>query len=452
MIIRCLILIFLTPAALPSDSADHCWSFIITGDSRGADNGVNSVILAELADEIVNSGVDIFLFSGDLITGAVDDPAAQLYNWLTIMQPVYNAGIPVYVVRGNHEDGYWFPDVSVWHDVFSGDYALPANGPPGEVNLTYSFTHKNALIVGLDQYVDLYALNQPWLDAQLAANTRPHLFVFGHLPAYRAIPRPCLDYYPQQRDAFWQSLARAGARVYFAGHDHFYDHARIDDGDGNPNNDLHQYIIGTAGAPFYTWQPPYEGDNGPMTPIQIAHAESYGYVHVDVDALDVTLTWTARHTNDLSVKGTYSPAESWIYSVRPLMLLAPNGGERLVADRHNVIRWRRHTSAQTQFIRIEYHEGSAWRPINTAPIDVDAGAHTWHTAHLPDSDRYLIRISDWNDPDTGDATGAHFTIFHCGVPLPADLNGDCYVDLNDLAILAADWLRCGNPFDPACAE
>ncbi len=97
MIIRCLILIFLTPAALPSDSADHCWSFIITGDSRGADNGVNSVILAELADEIVNSGVDIFLFSGDLITGAVDDPAAQLYNWLTIMQPVYNAGIPVYV-------------------------------------------------------------------------------------------------------------------------------------------------------------------------------------------------------------------------------------------------------------------------------------------------------------------------------------------------------------------
>ena len=144
------------------------------------------------------------------------------------MQPVYNAQIPVYVIRGNHEDNSFFPDISVWHRTF----AMPANGPTGETNLTYSFNHKNAFIAGLDQYVNDYQHNQPWLDTQLANNTSPHVFVFGHLPAFEAMPRECLDEYPQKRDAFWQSLKNAGARTYLCSHDHFYDHARIDDGDG----------------------------------------------------------------------------------------------------------------------------------------------------------------------------------------------------------------------------
>jgi hypothetical protein len=34
--------------------------------------------------------------------------------------------------------------------------------------------------------------------------------------------------------------------------------------------------------------------------------------------------------------------------------------------------------------------------------------------------------------------------------MAADLNGDCYVDFLDFAILAGDWLNCGNPFDASC--
>jgi hypothetical protein len=37
--------------------------------------------------------------------------------------------------------------------------------------------------------------------------------------------------------------------VYLSGHDHFRELARIDDGDGNQDNDLYQYIDGTGG-PF----------------------------------------------------------------------------------------------------------------------------------------------------------------------------------------------------------
>ena len=34
----------------------------------------------------------------------------------------------------------------------------------------------------------------------------------------------------------------------------------------------------------------------------------------------------------------------------------------------------------------------------------------------------------------------------------ADLNGDCYVDFADLAILMGEWLACGNPLDPNCGR
>jgi hypothetical protein len=34
--------------------------------------------------------------------------------------------------------------------------------------------------------------------------------------------------------------------------------------------------------------------------------------------------------------------------------------------------------------------------------------------------------------------------------IPADLNGDCYVNWTDLAIFMSQWLECGNPSDPAC--
>ncbi len=43
----------------------------------------------------------------------------------------------------------------------------------------------------------------------------------------------------------------------------------------------------------------------------------------------------------------------------------------------------------------------------------------------------------------------------CGEPgqvyLTADLDKDCYVNLKDLAILAADWLECTDLSDPACS-
>ncbi len=305
--------LLLSIAIFPSELiADSAWKFVVVGDSRGRDNGVNTTILSEIATEIVNQGAEFVIFPGDLVTGYNSQTAlqSQLLNWRNTMAPVYDAGIPIYAIRGNHDLGIPAA-VTAWNNVFSGAYSMPGNGPAGEENLTYSLSHKNVFILGLDLYTSSRRVNQTWVDAQLASNPQPHIFAFAHEPAFTARSSQRLGDYPRKRNLFWKSLARAGARAYFAGHNHFYDHARIADGDGDPENDLHQFIVGSAGAPLHSWSPPYRGPNAPYTPVQEHHAKQYGYVVVEIDGPNATITWFQR-----TAPGVYSPgADVFSYAV-----------------------------------------------------------------------------------------------------------------------------------------
>ncbi|OHB67867.1 MAG: hypothetical protein A2Y77_01915 [Planctomycetes bacterium RBG_13_62_9] len=335
--------LFICLAGTATLSAAERWRFIMTCDSRGSGaTGINDRILREMTGEILRSNVDFVLFSGDLVFGArigAERFESQLWNWVRIMQPVYDAGIPVYICRGNHEVGDMWdaepnepPDPQDnyairWPNVFGNseypELRLPDNGPMGEKYMSYTVVHKNALIIALDQYAGtghriVHSVNQSWLDSQLAVNTRPHVFAFGHEPAFRAYHPDCLDDYPVRRDALWLSLKAAGTRMYFCGHDHFYDHAWVDDGDGNPDNDIHQFIVASAGAPFYPWKPPYIGDNSDFKVSQLYHAERWGYVLVEIDDLSVTMTWMERHNSDATQPGIYRPKDVLSYKAAPV--------------------------------------------------------------------------------------------------------------------------------------
>ncbi len=450
------------------------WRFIVTCDSRGSDEGIAKIVLAELVTEIKNNNVDFVMFPGDLVSGhSAGEPAqfeSQLRAWVEVMGPVYDDDTGVYVCRGNHEiaDAWGAyggsgldPNnnfTTRWLEVFGNDLypeqMLPDNGPTGEKYMTYSVAHKNALVISLDQYAGLghqavHKVNQQWLDDQLAANTKPHVFLAGHEPAFRALHTDCLDNYVAERDAFWASIRNAGGRTYFCGHDHFYDHARIDDDDGYSSDDIHQYIVGTGGAPPYNWSPPYSGNNSGYNPEQLHHAEGYGYTLVEIDGPGVTLTWMKRDTSDLTVQASYEPGEIWSYSVTPeLAVLAPNGGEKLVAANPYAIRWRT-IGAEVDNVTIDYFNDSSrsWQRIAQSP---NTGRYEWDPVPTIDAAECLIRITDARDAGLSDASDNAFTIFECRKQMPADLNGDCYVNFLDFAILAVDWLDCGNPFDASC--
>ncbi len=308
--VRFVYVVFFLVALSSTSFAETSWKFIATCDSRGSDNGVNTVILGELATEMVNQEVDFVLFAGDLVTGSPNQAVleSQLTTWRDTMAAVYDANIAVYCVRGNHDcSGDNGVSIAAWNNIFP---ELPDNGPAGEVNLTYSVAHKNAFIVGFDQYIDgqRHRVNQTWFDEQSAANSNPHVFVFGHEPAFKAKHLDCLDDYPTERDKFWFGIERAGGRAYFCGHDHFYDHARVDN-DDEPNNDIHQYIVGTAGAPLYDWLGNYDGDNSYYVVENVDHVKQYGYVLCEVEGLSATLTWMER----IDVE-TYTAGDVWSYT------------------------------------------------------------------------------------------------------------------------------------------
>jgi len=317
-----LILLFVAVIArhTPQDSAtyqnnntavtqpDSVTRFIAVGDSRGSTSGINVTILSEMVQAVLAENVDFIVFPGDLIYGSSDSATLQseLMQWQTVVQPLYDAGIGVYPCRGNHDAH----NKNVWDIVFSGQYALPGNGPNGEENVTFSVIKNNVMAIGVDEYVTSHRVNQTWLDSLFTVNMVPHVFIFGHEPAFKVRHWDCLDDYPDDRNTFWNSLAAEGGRVYFCGHDHFYDHVRLDDGDGDTTNDVHQVLVGTAGAPLRS-DDSYNGNNGSWMPQRVHHEQEYGYVLVEVTGLDVTLTWKHR-----VAAGVYEPGgDTWSYSV-----------------------------------------------------------------------------------------------------------------------------------------
>ncbi|MFA4878383.1 MAG: metallophosphoesterase [Methanoregula sp.] len=235
-----------SPAVSPTPSGGT-WTFVVFGDSRDITRdtltGV-SPYLIPIAVAVAEEKPELVIYNGDLVSGwmisnsspVATNYQAQFRNWMDIVAPIHNyttgSGAPIYVIRGNHEDG---PDQTVMPllDAYRTSVAagMPKNGPPGEENLTYSFTWKGAKFIALDEYYPhngkKETVNQTWVDQELTTNTRPFTFVYGHTPAY--LVKDDFDdrgydiaVHPVLRDIFWNSLVNHNATAYFSGHAHIY--------------------------------------------------------------------------------------------------------------------------------------------------------------------------------------------------------------------------------------
>lgn len=249
-----LIFVVLTILFAVSSAYAAPFNFIAMADSRGSSNGVNDAVLSSIVDLVLLEDAQFVLFPGDLVTGSSTDSilTSQLYHWRDVMAPLYAGGMygaKVYAGPGNHE--IWHSgSEAVWQSLFSD---LPSNGPAGETYMTYSFDYMNAHFVMLNtnRAGNPHTINYTWLANDLASTTADHIFVFGHEPAFPVGPHvgSSLDFYPVQRDDFWQLLADYNVDIYFAGHEHLYNHTVV--------NGVHQVITGTCGAPIYSG---YGGD------------------------------------------------------------------------------------------------------------------------------------------------------------------------------------------------
>lgn len=290
---------------------------------------VNKRILGIIAADIASEKPDLVCVAGDLVNGWFRngdvDYATQYAEWKRAMRPVYAAGIRVYAVRGNHDSGperLALPPLPAHLEPAPGSPAMlereyrkamvgphvPRNGPDGETGLSYSLVHKNACIIALDEYSNgQHRVNQEWLDRELSNHPEPHLFVFGHEPAFEANHRDNLSFYPERRDRFWDGIGRAGGRIYFCGHDHFYNRALIADREGNP---VRQIIAGTGGGRLKKWSGRYRERKRVQG--EYHNDDHHGYVLVSVEGPRVRLEW--RAIVDASL-GAWRVLDSFSYTI-----------------------------------------------------------------------------------------------------------------------------------------
>jgi hypothetical protein len=154
-------------------------------------------------------------------------------------------------------------------------------GPAGSRETTYSWDHGNVHFVMLNEYWNGETVPGSdaatdgrivptlccWLEADLAANTKPFVFVFGHEPAFpkRRHIGNSLDKYADDRDAFWDVLKKHHVQAFISGHTHYYYKDlreglyQISDGNaGNGSQERHQtyldVIVGPDQAHIQVWQ------------------------------------------------------------------------------------------------------------------------------------------------------------------------------------------------------
>jgi hypothetical protein len=219
----------------PASPMPGSFHFTITSDIHQRADAYANVLDAMLAG---SGGQGAFQISvGDVVDSAGQSPEVLR----AVIDSKFGSQAVWYPVVGNH-DTKSEPAIQWRRDEFnkgSGGRpplknAIKNPGPPGGTETTYSFDYGNAHFVILNEYYngkadtgtggDVVSALLEWLEADLAANTKPLIFVFGHEPAFVQSRHvgDSLDANVAHRDAFWKILVKYKVQAFFSGHTHYY--------------------------------------------------------------------------------------------------------------------------------------------------------------------------------------------------------------------------------------
>lgn len=224
------------------------FSFAVIGDTQSF--GDNGRPLRDAVRNISAADPALVLAVGDLVNGCDGrlKCEAKLENWKDILGPLFGKTYPV---MGNHDrTGNGRAD-ALWQRFF----LLPDNGPEGYSELVYSFDVGEAHFVGLNsEKPKEHIVNETqraWLENDLSANRKKHVFVYFHEPAYPTNHKigESLDAKPKERDALWDILARHKVTAVFVGHEHIHSRRQVDG--------VYQFGVGNTNA--YDHEAPLPG-------------------------------------------------------------------------------------------------------------------------------------------------------------------------------------------------
>ncbi|MCK9418382.1 MAG: metallophosphoesterase [Nitrospirae bacterium] len=351
------------------------WKFGVMSDTQWKANvdGENPETVAvgiinQLNTQFINHDVKFVIQVGDLVDKETNSPNGlpldrTIDTRAAAAQPLYDAGIGFYPLRGNHEGSqtaagefqtlYTQTTGSGPHVFGAENFSSPF---PNLSGLSYSFDYHNARFVILDQFTRtdgtsyLNSTNNNiidqlgWIDARLSTRPRKaHAFVFSHKNLIGQNhtdslfgSNPAAN--PDAQNAFIGSLAAHGVRYHLGGHDHVHNRSIVASPDGSA---FVQDIIASSNSyKFYIPQNPSNDAkyNVPgfgfsrETPIA-QELFTVGYYIFTVDGPRVTVEHYASPNGcdgdcDLVTTPTltFTKRETFGYSLNGREFLVPQGG------------------------------------------------------------------------------------------------------------------------------
>ena len=264
--------------------------FIVIGDSKGSENGINKKILESIMKETrkLTTKPQFIVLNGDMVAGSSKevDFAHQLKE-LRLLLKKYHDTVPIIHVIGNHEVNIEPPD-DRFEKIFSQHYNdLNLSGYLKDYNKTAYYTDFDTtrlIVLNAFHYGATHRIGKEqlyWFE-EIASEYKKNKIVFVHSPAFPtgAHLGHCLDLYPKDRDAFWKVVDKCDVDIVFSGHEHNYSRRIIDSSFSNIKNSykrsVYQIITGGGGEKLRDKYISKEG-------IIIAPINKFHFVVVDVE-------------------------------------------------------------------------------------------------------------------------------------------------------------------------
>ena len=121
----------------------------------------------------------------------------------------------------------------------------------------------------------------------------------------------------------------------------------------------------------------------------------------------------------------------------------PNGSEIIVGGTTYEIAWNNTGTVDSVLIEFSIDNGYTWSEVYPRNIG-NTGSYDW-LVPIVDSQQCKVRLTNTADLNVYDTTDGLFTVYECA--LDGDLNGDCFINMNDFAIMASYWLQEANPYE-----
>lgn len=264
--------------------------FIVFGDSKGKENGINEKVLKTILNETCKlaPAPQFIVMCGDTVAGSNKEEILTFQlNRLKSIVEKYHPNMLLLPVVGNHEVNIE-PIDDRFEKIFSHVYRdlNPSEFLDGYNRTVYYIDFGDTRLIVLNAFhcgwthkIDKNQLN--WFEEK-ACGCKKNKLVFVHSPAFPtgAHLGHCLDLYPEYRDAFWEIVDKCGIDIVFSGHEHNYSRRIIDSSFINENycykRSINQVIAGGGGEKL---RDKYKSKKG----IVVAPIDVYHFLVVDVE-------------------------------------------------------------------------------------------------------------------------------------------------------------------------